>query len=69
MPGSMGYQMHSDDKKNTPIKFDSKDHTRVLIKDCGVYKFAENNRKQRATSASNTQDFKPEDFLKARANR
>ncbi len=43
--------------------------TRVLIKDCGVYKFTQSNSSYRKTSASDKFDFKPEDFLKARSNR
>jgi hypothetical protein len=38
----------------------------VLIKDCGVYKFSQ---KKRSMTPKDQVDFKPEDFLKARASR
>ena len=38
MPGSMGFEMQS--KKQTKPKLDApKQRTRIMIRDCGVYKF------------------------------
>ncbi len=43
MPGTLGYGMKTQDEKK-PVVFESRAFTRVLIKDCGVYKFSQNKR-------------------------
>lgn len=52
-----------------PVLTESTQHTNVVIKDCGVYKFSRSNSAGRRTPVVRDKDFRPEDFLNARANR
>lgn len=47
----------------------SKDHTAILIKDCGVYKFTKNSQERKRASAVGEAGFDPKDFYDRRSNK
>ena len=47
----------------------SSDHTTILIKDCGVYKFVKTNSERKKMSAVGEVGFDPKEFNERRSNR